>query len=141
MSSYGQSTPNPKIKSKVEILNAFDNVRIVPAMDYLNFVSLLAKSKLVITDSGGIQEEAPAFGIPVIVTRDTTERPEAVESGNVIVIGNNESVIVKSVKDLLSDNDKYSKMSKAINPYGIGDSTDKIISHILNEFHINTRSV
>lgn len=133
--------PNPIIKQKVKILDNFENVKILPAMDYFNFVSLLAKSKLVITDSGGIQEEAPAFGIPVIVTRDTTERPEAVESGNVIVIGNDELVLVESVKELLTNEDIYNRMSKAVNPYGTGNATDQIISYILNEFHTDTRSV
>ena len=88
------------------------------------------KSYIVLTDSGGIQEEAPSLGKPVLVIRDTTERPEAVEAGTVKLVGSNSELIVKNVQELLNDERKYQRMSQAHNPYGDGNATSRILKFI-----------
>ena len=88
------------------------------------------KSRLIITDSGGIQEEAPSLGKPVLVTRDTTERPEAVEAGTVILVGTNSELIVKHTKDLIENEETYKKMSVLHNPYGDGNASIRIADHM-----------
>ena len=94
------------------------------------FVFLMEKANIVLTDSGGIQEEAPGLGKPVLVMRDTTERPEAVEAGTVKLVGTNYQAIMDSVSCLLSDSSEYEKMSKAANPYGDGQACKRIIEKI-----------
>jgi len=91
------------------------------------------RSKLIITDSGGVQEEAPSLGKPVLVMRDTTERPEAVEAGTVILVGTDKKLIVSKTLELLSDPDCYSKMSKLHNPYGDGKACERIVEFIKNQ--------
>lgn len=125
---------NPKVKVPVyEILSKYSNIHLVEPVDYPELVWLLKKSYMVITDSGGIQEEAPTFGKPVLVTREFTERNEVIESGNAILVGWNTAKIINYAKKILYDNDFYLRMSKAINPYGVGDSAKKIISILENE--------
>ena len=93
----------------------------------MEFVYLMEKSTIVLTDSGGIQEEAPGLGKPVLVMRDTTERPEALESGTVHLVGTNRNLIVNEVSLLLDNHDEYDKMSKAVNPYGDGKACRRIV--------------
>jgi UDP-N-acetylglucosamine 2-epimerase (non-hydrolysing) len=104
-----------------------DNVCLVEPLPYHAFAHLLAKARIVLTDSGGIQEEAPSLGKPVLVLRESTERPEAVEAGTVRVIGTAESDVVKQVQSLIDDNEAYGQMSRAVNPYGDGQAAIRVI--------------
>jgi UDP-N-acetylglucosamine 2-epimerase (non-hydrolysing) len=122
---------NPNVREPVNrILSNLNNVHLIEPMEYLSFIKLMDLSYLILTDSGGIQEEAPSLGKPVLVMRDTTERPEAVEAGTVKLVGTNKNEIVKMVNRLLTDSDFYMKMSKAHNPYGDGKAGN-IICDIL----------
>ena len=122
---------NPKVKSLVHSrLGDLENVRLFEPLEYLPFVYLMNQCELILTDSGGIQEEAPSLGKPVLVMRDTTERPEALEAGTVVLTGANRIKIVESVSNLLTNADAYNKMSFAHNPYGDGSSSQRIISVI-----------
>jgi len=122
---------NPNVQEPVNnILSNIFNVILIKPLAYEEFVFLLKKSYLVLTDSGGIQEEAPSIGKPVLVLRDTTERPEAVSAGTVKLVGSSKKNIVKHIDLLLKDKTLYKKMSHAHNPYGNGKASDKIIEHI-----------
>ena len=115
---------NPNVKEPVNrILSNLSNVHLVEPMEYLSFIKLMDLSYLILTDSGGIQEEAPSLGKPVLVMRDTTERPEALEAGTVKLVGTNKNQIVKMVNRLLTDRAFYMRMSKAHNPYGDGKAS------------------
>lgn len=119
---------NPNVQKPVyEILSANDNVALIPPQEYLPFVWLMNNCDLVLTDSGGIQEEAPSLGKPVLVMRDVTERPEAVDAGCVQLVGTNTDKIINSVTRLLSEHEVYSKMATAINPYGDGLAANRIL--------------
>jgi UDP-N-acetylglucosamine 2-epimerase (non-hydrolysing) len=106
-------------------------VHLIEPQDYLPFVFLMSRSYLILTDSGGVQEEAPSLGKPVLVMRDTTERPEAVDAGTVILVGTDDKVIVKQAERLLDKPARYRKMSRAHNPYGDGSASKRIVQHIL----------
>jgi len=122
---------NPNIREPVnKALSNINNIHLVEPMEYLFFVKLMDVSYLILTDSGGIQEEAPSLGIPVLVMRDTTERPEALEAGTVKLVGTDQNKIVKMVNQLLMDDDEYQKMSKASNPYGNGFASQAIFKVI-----------
>ncbi|WP_304343810.1 non-hydrolyzing UDP-N-acetylglucosamine 2-epimerase [Chryseobacterium koreense] len=123
---------NPNVREPIrkvfgEDLNAFENVFFIEPLEYLSFVYLMEKSFIVLTDSGGIQEEAPGLGIPVLVMRNTTERPEAVEAGTVKLVGTHSEKIVSEISKLLEDSAYYDSMSMAVNPYGDGLSCERII--------------
>lgn len=123
--------PNPNVKSLVEsILKGNKRIHLIHPLTYSDMVYLLSQSRLVITDSGGLQEEGPTLGIPVIVTRDKTERPEGVESGAVILAGTDFDTIVKPAMDILFDDQTYNKMSMVKNPYGDGTSARQIVELI-----------
>jgi len=122
---------NPNVRKPIhevfgEDLTKYDNFFFIEPLQYLEFVYLMEKSTIVLTDSGGIQEEAPGLGKPVLVMRDTTERPEALESGTVHLVGTNYEKIVGEVSTLLDDAEAYEKMSKAVNPYGDGLACGRI---------------
>lgn len=124
---------NPNVRKPIhevfgENLNELGNIFFIEPLDYLNFVYMMEKSYLVLTDSGGIQEEAPGLGKPVLVMRDTTERPEALEAGTVKLVGTDYDKIVGEVSKLLTDNDYYNTMSQAVNPYGDGLACERIIN-------------
>jgi UDP-N-acetylglucosamine 2-epimerase (non-hydrolysing) len=124
---------NPNVREPVNrILSNLNNVHLIEPMEYLAFIKLMDLSYLILTDSGGIQEEAPSLGKPVLVMRDTTERPEAVEAGTVKLVGTNKDEIVKMVNRLLTDSDYYMKMSRAYNPYGDGKASDIICDILVN---------
>lgn len=106
------------------------NLFLIEPLEYLSFVYLMEKSAIVLTDSGGIQEEAPGLGKPVLVMRDTTERPEALESGTVHLVGTNYEKIMSEVSELLDDTTAYEKMSKAVNPYGDGHACERITDYL-----------
>ncbi len=123
---------NPNVRKPVmEILgDASENVFLIDPLQYLPFVYLMERSYLILTDSGGIQEEAPGLGKPVLVMRNTTERPEAVEAGTVLLVGADRERIEKEVSRLLDDTSLYQKMSEAINPYGDGLSCERIVNYL-----------
>lgn len=122
---------NPNVQKPVnEILSGIDNVFLIEPQDYAPFVWLMNKSDLILTDSGGIQEEGPSLGKPVLVMRDVTERPEAVDAGTVRLVGTDKNAIIQSVEKILLDKDEYVRMSMAHNPYGDGSATKRIISAI-----------
>jgi len=124
---------NPNVREPVNrILSNLNNIHLVEPMEYLTFIKLMDLSYLVLTDSGGIQEEAPSLGKPVLVMRDTTERPEALEAGTVKLVGTNKNEIVKMVDRLLTDSDLYMQMSKAHNPYGDGKAGSIICDILIN---------
>jgi UDP-N-acetylglucosamine 2-epimerase (non-hydrolysing) len=119
---------NPNVRKPVnELLSGVNNIKLVEPFQYEEFVYLMSKSYLILTDSGGMQEEAPSLGKPVLVMRDTTERPEAVEAGTVKLVGSDQDNIIKEVQKLLNDNSEYQKMSKANNPYGDGNASENIL--------------
>ena len=129
---------NPNVRKPIhevfgENLKAYKNFFFIEPLQYLEFVYLMEKSTIVLTDSGGIQEEAPGLGKPVLVMRDTTERPEALESGTVHLVGTNHDLIVSEVSTLLNDPDAYEKMSKAVNPYGDGRACERIVESLKSE--------
>ncbi|WGO83732.1 non-hydrolyzing UDP-N-acetylglucosamine 2-epimerase [Arsenophonus apicola] len=118
---------NPNVSEPVQrILQGINNIILIDPQDYLPFIYLMNNAYLILTDSGGIQEEAPALGKPVLVMRDTTERPEAVEAGTVRLVGTQTEKIVQAVTQLLTDDDAYQKMSRAHNPYGDGKACLRI---------------
>lgn len=122
---------NPNVQKPVkEILGGIRNIYLIDPLDYLPFIYLLDKAYLVLTDSGGIQEEAPSLGKPVLVMRDTTERPEAVTYGTVILVGTDSKSIKKNVARLLDSETQYEKMSYAHNPYGDGNACTKIVNFL-----------
>lgn len=124
---------NPNVRKPVlDILGrGLSNVFLIDPMQYLQFVFLMEKSYLVLTDSGGVQEEAPGLGKPVLVMRDTTERPEAVEAGTVMLVGADRSRIESGVSLLMDNHDIYEKMSKAVNPYGDGLACQRIVNYLI----------
>ena len=122
---------NPNVQKPVnEILHDINNVYLIEPLDYMPFVYLLNHSYMVLTDSGGIQEEAPSLGKPVLVMRDTTERPEAVEAGTVLLVGTDKETIKMNVSRLLDNETYYKKMSYAHNPYGDGNASAKIVKFL-----------
>ncbi|BBM66533.1 UDP-N-acetyl glucosamine 2-epimerase [Vibrio alfacsensis] len=126
---------NPNVREPVNrILKSVNNVHLIEPQDYLPFVYLMNQAHIILTDSGGIQEEAPSLGKPVLVMRDTTERPEAVEAGTVKLVGTDKNNIFNAVERLLNDQDEYEKMSHAHNPYGDGNACERIIEKIKRHF-------
>lgn len=123
---------NPRVREVVaEELGGKERVHLIDPLDYEPFANLLARSYLVLTDSGGIQEEAPALGKPVLVLRDTTERPEAIEAGTVKLIGTDKQRVYDEASLLLSDQGEYAKMAEACNPYGDGHASERIVEALL----------
>jgi UDP-N-acetylglucosamine 2-epimerase (non-hydrolysing) len=120
--------PNPNITGPVKSrLSGLENVHLIDPLEYLPFVYMMRRAHLILTDSGGVQEEAPSLGKPVLVMRDTTERPEAVAAGSVILVGTDDQRIVSEVNRLLDDPSAYSRMSKVRNPYGDGKACARIL--------------
>ena len=123
---------NPKVREVVAaVLGHLERVHLTDPLDYEPFVNLMARSTLILTDSGGIQEEAPSLGKPVLVLRDTTERPEAIAAGTVRLIGTTEETVYQETQILLSDPVRYRAMSEAVNPYGDGRASQRIVQTIL----------
>ena len=125
---------NPNVRKPVRaLLSDFDNIHLIDPINYLPFVNLMINSYMILTDSGGIQEEAPTLGIPVLVMRDKTERPEAVNSGAAKLVGTDPNRIFDAVTELLDNEGVYEKMASAINPYGVGLASKKI-ANIIEDF-------
>ena len=128
---------NPVVKDVVtDRLGSKDRVHLLPPLDTKETHNLMNKSFMVMTDSGGLQEEAPHLGKPVLVLRDVTERPEAVEAGTVKLVGTDIDTIVKEASKILNDENEYANMSKAINPYGDGKASERIVNSILKYFDL-----
>lgn len=126
---------NPKIREIAEnYLEGIDRIRRIEPLDVLDFHNFMARSDLILTDSGGIQEEAPSMGVPVLVLREVTERPEGVETGTLKLVGTEENAVYWSVIQLLEDPNMYQKMSRAINPYGDGTASVKIADILVKEY-------
>lgn len=124
---------NPNVQEPVQrLLSESPSIHLIEPLDYLPFVYLMERSYLILTDSGGIQEEAPSLGKPVLVLRNTTERPEGVESGTVKLVGNDPEVILSEVKKLLDDSLLYEHMASASNPYGNGTAAERIVSSVMS---------
>ena len=125
---------NPNVQKPVkEILSNVENVHLIEPLQYEQFIYMMSRSYFIITDSGGVQEEAPSLGKPVLVMRDTTERPEALKAGTVKLVGTDSQKIIKEAQRLLDDKKEYEKMSMAHNPYGNGQACEKIIEFIKGE--------
>jgi len=123
---------NPNVQKPVyDLLAGHQNIYLIRPLDYLPFVAMMNRATLILTDSGGVQEEAPSLGKPVLVMRDTTERPEAIELGMVILVGTNVKAIVEETSTLLTDYKIYSAMANAVNPYGDGMATRRIVKACL----------
>lgn len=123
---------NPKVRiAAKELLAGYGRVHLIEPLDVIDFHNFMARSFLILTDSGGIQEEAPTLGKPVLVMRDTTERPEGVEAGTLQLVGTEEERIYLACKELLTDSEKYEAMSRAVNPYGDGRASERIADAIL----------
>ena len=132
---------NPNVREPVNrILSSVTNIHLIEPQDYLPFVWLMNRSDIILTDSGGIQEEAPSLGKPVLVMRDTTERPEAVSAGTVKLVGTDIEMITNAIAELLTDTNAYSEMSKAHNPYGDGQASQRIIKQLLQDIIDNEKS-
>ena len=127
---------NPNVQATVNrMLSGADNVQLIDPQDYLPFVYLMTRAHIILTDSGGVQEEAPSLGKPVLVMRETTERPEAVSAGTVRLVGTNFGVITSHVIELLSNQSAYEAMSRAHNPYGDGKASQRIAAHLIHLPH------
>jgi len=125
---------NPNVREPVyDILKSVSNIYLIDPLEYQSFTYLMNQSYIIITDSGGIQEEAPSLGKPVLVMRNITERQEAVESGTVRLVGTDTKEIIEATDTLLSDKSEYEKMSKLENPYGNGDACKKILEYLISE--------
>ena len=120
--------PNPNVRKPVyELLGEKERIHLIEPLEYAQFCNLMKKAHIILTDSGGVQEEAPSLGKPVLVLRDTTERPEAVKYGTVKLVGANKDKIISMVEKLLTDDSEYKKMSESINPYGDGHACKRIV--------------
>lgn len=125
---------NPKVQRAARtVLDGVAGVHLIEPLDYLPFVWLMTRARLIVTDSGGVQEEAPSLGVPVLVTRDTTERPEAVEAGTVRLVGTDTDAILWEAEALLDDETAHAAMARAHNPYGDGAAAGRIVSRLLQE--------
>ncbi len=126
---------NPVVQeAAAEILGSHDRIHLIAPLDAVDFHNLMSRSHLILTDSGGIQEEAPAFGIPVLVLRDTTERPDGIEAGTLKLAGTDEDRVYQMADRLLRDAGEYQRMARAVNPYGDGDASRRIAAAILYYF-------
>lgn len=126
---------NPKVREVAdEVLGNNDKVKLIEPLEVIDFHNFIAKSHIILTDSGGIQEEAPSLGKPVLVLRDTTERPEGIAAGTLKLVGTNEETIYNETKKLLTDIEEYTKMSQASNPYGDGKASKRIADAIITKY-------
>ncbi|ENJ6138336.1 UDP-N-acetylglucosamine 2-epimerase (non-hydrolyzing), partial [Bacillus cereus] len=127
---------NPVVRETAnDILGDHGRIHLIEPLDVIDFHNVAARSYLMLTDSGGVQEEAPSLGVPVLVLRDTTERPEGIEAGTLKLAGTDEETIFSLADELLSDKEAHDKMSKASNPYGDGRASERIVEAILKHFN------
>ena len=127
---------NPKVREVAnEVFDGDDKVKLIEPLEVFDFHNFQNKSYIILTDSGGIQEEAPSLGKPVLVLRDTTERPEGISAGTLKLVGTDEDIIYEETKRLLTDSKEYERMSKASNPYGDGHASERIVDAIVEYFN------
>ena len=127
--------PNPEVKGTVErLLCDLPGMYLIPPVDYVEFVQLMNRSYLVMTDSGGVQEEAPSLGKPVLVLREVTERPEGVQAGTAVIVGTDRQRIVQVASELLTSKAAYDRMANAVNPYGDGKASGRIVQALAERF-------
>ena len=127
---------NPKVREVAnEVFKGCNQVKLIEPLEVFDFHNFQNKAYLILTDSGGIQEEAPSLGKPVLVLRDTTERPEGIEAGTLKLVGTNEERIYEETKSLLENKEEYNRMSNASNPYGDGYASKYIVNEIINKFN------
>jgi UDP-N-acetylglucosamine 2-epimerase (non-hydrolysing) len=127
--------PNPEVKQTVQqLLCDLPGMFLIEPVDYLEFVHLMNRAYLVLTDSGGVQEEAPSLGKPVLVLREVTERPEGVEAGTAVVVGTQRERIVRVAGELLTSRQAYERMANAVNPYGDGHASERIVAALAERF-------
>ena len=127
--------PNPQVKQTVEsLLRDLPGMFLIEPVDYVEFVNLMNRAYLVLTDSGGVQEEAPSLGKPVLVLRDVTERPEGVAAGTAVVVGTVRERIVEVASELITCEAPYQRMANAVNPYGDGHASDRILAVLAARF-------
>ena len=127
---------NPRVREVAnEVFGDADRVKLIEPLEVFDFHNFQNKSYIILTDSGGIQEEAPSLGKPVLVLRDTTERPEGIAAGTLKLVGTDEKVIYEETKKLLTNKEAYEKMSKASNPYGDGHASERIVDAIEKYFN------
>lgn len=127
--------PSPAVKEPAyELLGNHPRIKLIDPLDVVDFHNIYPHTHLILTDSGGMQEEAPSFGVPVLVLRDTTERPEGIEAGTLELVGTEEENVYARTKALLTDSELYASMSEAANPYGDGHASERIVSAILHYF-------
>jgi UDP-N-acetylglucosamine 2-epimerase (non-hydrolysing) len=132
---------NPVVRDiAVEMLKGRERFHLIEPLDYEPFANLMNASYIILTDSGGMQEEAPSLGKPVLVLRDTTERPEALQAGTVKLVGTNRDKIYREAKILLTDTNEYNKMARAINPYGDGHAARRIVKVITDFLYVRQGS-
>ncbi|MFM8410159.1 MAG: non-hydrolyzing UDP-N-acetylglucosamine 2-epimerase, partial [Alphaproteobacteria bacterium] len=126
--------PNPNVRRPMhERLSGVDRVHLVEPLGYRDFVQMLSRAHLVVSDSGGVQEEAPSLGVPALVLRDVTERPEAIEAGAVRLIGTDPAAILEAARSILDDPRAHARMAQVVNPYGDGHASERIVSILLGE--------
>ncbi|UNK18112.1 UDP-N-acetylglucosamine 2-epimerase (non-hydrolyzing) [Paenibacillus sp. N3/727] len=129
--------PSPAVKEPAhEILGSHPRIKLIDPLDVVDFHNIYAHTHLILTDSGGMQEEAPSFGVPVLVLRDTTERPEGIDAGTLELVGTHEEDVYGRTKALLTDKELYDSMSQAANPYGDGHASERIVNAILHHFGV-----
>ncbi|MGM1049151.1 UDP-N-acetylglucosamine 2-epimerase (non-hydrolysing) [Paenibacillus uliginis N3/975] len=129
--------PSPAVKEPAhEILGSHPRIKLIDPLDVVDFHNIYAHTHLILTDSGGMQEEAPSFGVPVLVLRDTTERPEGIDAGTLELVGTHEEDVYGRTKALLTDKELYESMSQAANPYGDGHASERIVNAILHHFGV-----
>ena len=127
---------NPKVRNIAnEVLDGCDKVKLIEPLEVFDFHNFINKSYMILSDSGGIQEEAPSLGKPVLVLRDTTERPEGIKAGTLKLTGTDEEIIYQETKELLINKESYEKMSHASNPYGDGHASERIVDAIIEKFY------
>lgn len=130
--------PNPAVREPAqEILGQHERIRLIEPLDVFEFHNFYPHTYMIMTDSGGLQEEAPSFGVPTLVLRDTTERPEGIQAGTLQLVGTNEQKVYECAKELLTNGELYDSMSKAANPYGDGQASVRIVQAILHHFGDN----
>ena len=130
--------PNPNVRAVVnKLLSGVERMRLIDPVDYVDFAQLMSQAYMIVTDSGGVQEEAPSLGKPVLVLRECTERPEAVTAGTARLTGTNRQVIVENVLQLLNEPEQYRRMAQAVNPYGDGFAARRIAARIALEFGLD----
>jgi UDP-N-acetylglucosamine 2-epimerase (non-hydrolysing) len=133
--------PNPNVRNEAyQLLNQHPRIKLISPLGYLDFINVMKRSHIILTDSGGVQEEAPSLNKPVLILRESTERPEGIESGCLKLVGTNQDAIFAATSQLLTEKARYDQMANSVNPYGDGKAAERIIDHALDYIHRNKTS-